>query len=242
LTGVDLSIVIPAYNEGQRIERTLDDYCYRLPNRLNCSLEIIVVIDGSDETSRIVEDYSSKCNGMIKTLRFSDRLGKGGAITRGFASSRGRLVGFADADGSTRVDDVIRLVEFLKQNDGWDGVIGSRWVRGAQFVKKPSTSRIFASRGLNVLVRGLLRLHFRDTQCGAKLFKKEMIDACSPYLNVTGYSFDVYLLYAAAKMGFKIKEYPLRWEDHDGSKIEFSDVLKILFDICKLRTKVARRA
>lgn len=237
--GVDLSIVIPAYNEGQRIERTLDDYCCHLPNRLNCSLEIIVVIDGSDETSRIVKEYSWKYDGMIRILKFSERLGKGGAIIRGFASSRGRLVGFADADGSTKVDDVVRLVEFMKKNGGWDGVIGSRWVRGAVFIKKPSTFRIFVSRGLNVLVRSLLRLQFRDTQCGAKLFKKEMIDKCSPYLNITGFSFDIYLLYAAVKMGFKIKEFPLRWEDSDGSKIEFSDILKIFFDLCKLRTKVA---
>jgi glycosyltransferase involved in cell wall biosynthesis len=240
--GVDLSIVIPAYNEGQRIERTLDAYCHYLPNRLNCTLEIIVVIDGSDETSRIVENCSWKYDGMIRTLRFSERLGKGKAIIRGFASSKGRLVGFADADGSTRVDDMIRLVKFMKQNGGWDGVIGSRWVRGAEFIKKPSTFRIFASRGLNVLVRGLLRLHFRDTQCGAKLFKKEIIDTCTPHLNVTGYSFDIYLLHTAVKMGFKIKEFPLRWEDVDGSKIEFSDILRILFDLCKLRTRVTRSA
>jgi glycosyltransferase involved in cell wall biosynthesis len=234
--GVDLSIVIPAYNEGERIERTLEEYCH-LSNRLNCTLEIIVVIDGSDATQKIVEEYSGKYDGMIKILRFSERLGKGAAVIRGFASSRGNLVGFVDADGSTRADDVIRLVEFLKKNGGWDGVIGSRWIKGAEFIKKPSTFRIFVSRGLNVLVRSLLQLHFRDTQCGAKVFKKEMIAKCFPYLNVSGFSFDIYLLYAAIKMGFKIQEFPLRWEDADGSKIKFSDILQIFFDLCRLRTK-----
>jgi glycosyltransferase involved in cell wall biosynthesis len=234
--GVDLSIIIPAYNEGERIERTLDEYCH-LSNRLNCTLELIVVIDGSDETQKVVEAYSWKYDGMIKILKFSERLGKGGAVIRGFASSRGNLVGFADADGSTKVDDVIRLVEFMKKNGGWDGVIGSRWVRGAEFIKKPSTFRIFVSRGLNVLVRSLFQLHFRDTQCGAKLFKKEIIDKCFPYLNVSGFSFDIYLLYAATKMGFRIKEFPLRWEDAVGSKIKFSDILQIFFDLCRLRTK-----
>lgn len=238
--GVDLSIVIPAYNEERRLERTLDDYCH-LPDKLNLSLEIIVVIDGFDETSRIAQEYSWKYDGMIRILKFHERLGKGGAVIKGFASSRGQLVGFADADGSTKVDDLIRLVEFMKKNGGWDGVIGSRWINGAKFVKKPSTSRIFASRGLNVLVRSLLRLHFRDTQCGAKLFKKEIIDKCSPYVNTTGFSFDIYLLYAASKMGFKIKEFPLRWEDSDGSKIGLSDILNIFFDLFKLRVGVSWR-
>jgi hypothetical protein len=153
---------------------------------------------------------------------------------RGFASAKGKLVGFADADGSTKVHDIANLVRFMKENHGWDGVIGSRWVKGAEFIKRPTISRIFASRGLNVLVRGFLRLNFRDTQCGAKLFKKEMIEKCYPYIDVSGFSFDIYLLYRAVKMGFKIKEFPLRWDDCDGSKIKLDDILKIFLDVCKL--------
>lgn len=234
--GVDLSIVIPAYNEEERIQKTLNDYC-NLSNRLGYTLEIIVVIDGSDKTQKIVEEYSGKYDGIIRYLKFSGRLGKGGALKQGFVSAKGKLIGFADADGSTRVDDVIKLVDFMKKNGEWDGVIGSRWARGAQLIKKPTIFRIFASRGLNVLIRGFLRLHFKDTQCGAKFFKKELMKKCLPYVNVSGFSFDIYLLYAAAKMGFKIKEFPLRWEDSDGSKIAFSDILKIFFDLCRLRTR-----
>jgi glycosyltransferase involved in cell wall biosynthesis len=231
---VDISIVIPAYNEKERLQKTLAEYCH-LSEKLNCNTEIIVVIDGLDETSKIVEEYARKYKGMIKCLKFGDRLGKGGALMRGFTSAKGKLVGFTDADGSTKIDDFIKLVETMKNDGECDGVIGSRWVKGAEFIKKPSTSRIFASRGLNVLVRGFLRLNFRDTQCGAKVFKKEMIEKCFPYINISGFSFDIYLLYAAVKMGFKIKEVPLRWEYTDGSKIKFSDILRIFLDVCMLK-------
>lgn len=232
-----LSIIVPAYNEEKRIEKTLGRFCSYF-KRHKVDAEIIVVIDGLDGTLNIVQEYKRRYDGIIKYLKFSQRLGKGGALIKGFNVATGNIVGFVDADGPVKPQDILKLSE-LVEHEEFDGAIGSRWVKGASFSKKPSVFRIILSRGLNALIKGLLRLSFNDTQCGAKVFKREVIEECLPYLSVTGYSFDIYLLYIATKKGYKIKEMPLRWEYSDGSKVYFSDILEIFLDVCRLGVKYA---
>ena len=230
-----LSIIIPSFNEEKRIKNTLDEYwSYFL--QYESSVEMIVVMDGcNDQTPNIVKQFSNDHKG-IKVLEFPRHLGKGGAILESLPFVRGDFIGYVDADGSSKAKDFIKLVTCI-ESEGWDGVIGSRWLDGAEIAKKQPLFRKFLSRGLNVLVKMLFKLKFKDTQCGAKVFKRTLIEACLPYIDTTGFTFDINLLYVATKKGFKIKEVPLRWEDMAGSKVGFGNVLRMFLDICRVWLK-----
>jgi len=228
-----LSLIIPAYNEERRIKRVLEDYC-QFFRRYGDDVEIIVVMDGcNDYTSEIVKEFSQRYR-TVKLQQFPYRLGKGGGITRCLKLIRGNLIGFVDADGAVEAKELVRLASQIEL-DGLDVVIGSRWVEGAKIVKAQSIQRKILSRGFNALVRICFRLRFKDTQCGAKVFKKEVIDACLPCLNSTDFIFDVDLLYNATKKNFNIKEVPIEWENIKGSKVTFKEILKMFFSVCKLR-------
>jgi len=228
-----LSLIIPAYNEERRIKRVLEDYCQFFA-RYGDDVEIIVVMDGcNDYTPEIVEEYSQRYR-TIRLQLFPYRLGKGGGLIRCLKLARGSLVGFVDADGAVEAKELVRLVSHIEL-DGLDGVVGSRWIKGAKIVRAQSIRRKILSRGFNTLVRICFRLSFKDTQCGAKVFKKEVIDACLPYLNSTDFIFDVDLLYNATKKNFKMKEVPIKWENIKGSKVTFKEIFKMFFNVCKLR-------
>ncbi len=230
-----LSIIIPSFNEERRIKNTLEEY-YSYFSRYENNVEIIVVMDGcSDQTPKIVKEFSSKHSG-IRFLEFPQRLGKGGAILGSLPFVRGDFIGYVDADGSSEAKELFKLVTCV-ESEGWDGAIGSRWMDGAEIVKKQTLFRRFLSRGLNVLIRIFFGLKFKDTQCGAKVFKRTLIEACLPYLGVTDFMFDVNLLYIATKKGFGVKEVPLRWKDVTGSKVGFGNILRMFLDICRLWLK-----
>lgn len=233
-----LSVIIPSFNEEERIKDTLDKY-------LNCfshyesDWEIIVVMDGcNDHTAKIVSEFSKK-RAEVRFLQFPERMGKGGAFLASLPFAEGDLIGYIDADGSSEASEIIRLVAYIK-SEGWEGIIGSRWVEGAEIAEKQRFSRRFLSRGLNVSVRVLFGLKFKDTQCGAKVFKRELIEACLPYINVRGFMFDVNLLYVATKKGFRIKEVPLKWRNVAGSKVGFRNILGMFWDMCRLWLKHGR--
>jgi len=230
-----LSVVIPSFNEEERIRDTLDKYCECFSQHGN-NWEIIVVMDGcNDHTARIVSDFSRK-RSEVKFLEFSERLGKGGAFLASLPYAKGDLIGYIDADGSSVASELIKLVTYV-ESEGWQGVIGSRWVEGAEISENQGFSRRFLSRGLNVWVRVLFGLRFKDTQCGAKVFTRELIESCLPHITIHGFMFDVNLLYVATKKGFKIKEVPLKWRNVSGSKVGFSNMLMMFWDMCRLRLK-----
>jgi len=232
----NLSIIIPAYNEERRIGKTLKDYClffdtYKSRN----DLEIIVVADGMDGTAGIVKE-SSKNYGFIKCLEFQERLGKGGALLKGFYSSTGNIIGFVDADGSINPKDLTSMVHHLIRYE-LDGVIGSRWITGSYRVERYSFSRTLLSRLMNLIVHICFSLSYHDTQCGAKVFQREVIESCSPNIKFYGYIFDIDLLLLARKIGFRIEEMPIRWVDSAESKVTIMDVFKIIRDIIILKLK-----
>jgi glycosyltransferase involved in cell wall biosynthesis len=232
----NLSIIIPAYNEERRIGKTLKDYClffdtYKSRN----DLEIIVVADGMDGTAGIVKE-SSKNYGFIKCLEFQERLGKGGALLKGFYSSTGNIIGFVDADGSINPKDLTSMVHHLIRYE-LDGVIGSRWITGSYQVERYSFSRTLLSRLMNLFVHIFFRLGYHDTQCGAKVFQRKVIESCSQNLEFYGYIFDIDLLLSARKKGFRIEEMPIKWVDSAESKVTFMDAFKIVRDLFILRLK-----
>ena len=217
-----LSIVIPAHNEAERIGKTLEEYL-----KVFKDAEIIVVLNGcTDNTKEVVEKFD------VKILEFKEKLGKGGAIIEGFKVARGEILVFADADGSTPPEEVLKVVEHAKKHGA---AIGSRWLKESKILVKQPLSRRIASRAFNILVRIILGLKFKDTQCGCKAFKREIIEDIVEDIKTKNYAFDVELLYLLKKKGIKIVEIPITWINKKGSKLKLKDIFEMLFSIFKIR-------
>jgi glycosyltransferase involved in cell wall biosynthesis len=219
-----VSIVIPAYNEEKRIGKTLEEYGrffeQRKKNKELENFEILVIINNTqDKTEAIVQEKAKKYR-EIKSFNFKEG-GKGFAVIKGFKDALKRnndLIGFVDADMATSPEAYYELVKNIGK---YDGIIASRYIKGAIVKPKQSWQRIIASRVFNLLIRGLFLMPYRDTQCGAKLFKKGVIAKIVDKLIITKWAFDVDLLYRANKEGFKIREFPTNWSDKEYSKINF---------------------
>jgi len=216
-----VSIIMPAHNEGKRISKTLEKYAEffrELKEKNILDFEIVVVLNAcEDNTREIAEKYKEK-HKEIKILEFKEK-GKGFAIIQGFEDALLRendLIGFADADLATSPE---AYYDLIKNINGKDGVIASRWLKESVIKTKQSTLRKITSRSFNFLTKSILFLPYKDTQCGAKLFKKEALEKIIDNIGITQWAFDVDLLYKAKERGLTIKEIPTVWEDKRGSKI-----------------------
>jgi len=234
-----LSIVIPAYNEAKRLPETLDWYIEFFSNVFGKDFEIIIVSDGcQDETPKIASLYAEKYT-YVKHLNFPKRLGKGRAVTEGFRIADGEIVGFVDADGSVPPESICKMIKYL--DESWDGVIASRWMDGSRVVIHEPFLRKIASRAFNFLIRILFGIRFKDTQCGAKFFKRSALNAILSELYVSDFSFDVELLYRLLRGKFHVKEVPVMWKYRGGSKINiFRTSFQMLVSVVGLRLKFSR--
>lgn len=224
--GSNWTLIIPAYNEESRIRRVIRSLA-EFPGT------IIFVCDGSDRTADLINEYSrSHTEARIQCLRFPDRLGKGGGIREGFRAATTELVGFMDADGSTPISEMKMLFEKLSEVDC---AIGSRWVPGSDIPIRQGILRQVQSRTFNLIIHVLFGLTFKDTQCGAKTFRKPAIDTVLPEIRSRGFEFDVELLWRLNRKGCTIQEYPIRWENVSDSRVRSSDILKMLAGLCTIR-------
>ena len=233
-----LSIIIPAYNEEKRIAKTLEDYGQffkDLKKQKKLDFEILVVINNTiDETENIVKKYSKKYK-EIRYLNFKQG-GKGFAIIEGFKNSSKRkndLVGFVDADMATSPKAFYDLV---KKIHNYDGIIASRNMKSAKVYSHSKFRRIFVSKMFNFFVRTVLLLPYKDTQCGAKIFRRQALTKVIPYFTMSKWAFDVDILYNFKKFGFKIREIPTLWFEKKGSKIDiFGSGIWMALGIMRLR-------
>ncbi|HLD97909.1 MAG TPA: glycosyltransferase [Candidatus Nanoarchaeia archaeon] len=228
-----LSIIIPAHNEADRIEPTLESYgkFFELKTKKDRKekFEIIVVNNASkDNTLDIIKKFSKK----YKQIRYIDleQGGKGYAILEGFKSSNGDLVGFVDADMSTSPE---AFYDIYKNINNFDGIIGSRWLKNSKTER--SLGKYIRSKGFNFLVRLLFFFPYKDTQCGAKIFVKDKIIGFVNNIKSIKWAFDVNLLYFCRKNKLKIKEHPTEWSDKEGSKISFRVPLQMAAGVIRLR-------
>ena len=216
-----LSIVMPAHNEEQRLPPVLADYAGFYAAKMGDDVEIIVVVNGStDGTARVAREIAER-RPIVKVVEESRRIGKGGAVKMGLEMARGELAGFVDADGATAPEAFHDLVE----NIGDAGcIIASRWINGSVVEPKQPLSRRIASRIFNALVRVMFGFRVHDTQCGAKLFHRDALEAILPHLAITRWAFDVDMLFHVRKAGYRIDEVPTVWRDAAGSKLEVGRV------------------
>lgn len=220
-----LSIVIPAYNEEKRIGRVLEQYI----DFFKENLEIIIVLNGCrDRTEEVVQKTQRKYPNIVRYFDIKE-VGKGRAIIKGFKEAQGDLIGFVDADGSTSPMEYGHLISRI---NGADGVIASRWKKGAR-VENRTFIRKIISLGFVFLVKILFFLPYQDTQCGAKIFKKMALKKVLPKITIKNMAFDVELLYLMKKHNFNIKERPTVWLDQSSSAV-LGSPLKIIINSIKM--------
>lgn len=226
------SIIIPAYNEGERIRELLG----QMPGTPG---QYIIVCDGDDATPVIVREFSATFPDIdLLCLTYPQRLGKGGAIREGFARAAAPLVGYMDADGSATISQMQGLISGM---DRADAVIGSRWLPASNIPVRQGIARQLESRAFNLLVRLLFSLPFSDTQCGAKVFKKAAIDAVIGDMVSTGFEFDVELLWRLSRKGFRIRECPITWQNKGASRVKWTDIFRMLSALILIRLGGAER-
>lgn len=228
----NLTIIIPAYNEEERIGKTLEDYC-RFFNKTKIDYKLLVILNGcKDKTLDVIKKYKIKYP-QIEYKNIKEAIGKGGAVIEGFKIANSNLIGFVDADNSTEVKAFYDLVKNL---NGYDCVIASRWMKNSIVSPKQSFYRRFASRGFNSLVRILFGINVHDTQCGAKLFKKDSIKDVIYSIRTTRWAFDVDLLYQLKRRRYIINEIPTEWHEHEGSKLNVNKaIFEMFFALIRLR-------
>ncbi len=213
-----ISIVVPAYNEAERILPTLRKIKEYFDGR-DEPYEIIVVDDGSkDNTANAVRSLNFENIGVVS---YGSNRGKGYAINYGVRQAKGDWILFTDADNSTPIEEFAKL---FTQIDKFEVIVGSRYLPESNITLKQSTPRIIASRFGNALVRLILLRGIRDTQCGFKLFSRRAAGEIFPLQTVFGWGFDMEILRIAREHGYDIKEVGITWHNDDQSKIQSSRV------------------
>ena len=207
-------IIIPAYNEAKRIKATLDDYG-SLASRTGEEIRIIVVSESRDRTNSIVSNYSKKHHN-VTLITSKARLGKGGAVRKGFEmackkANKKDIVGFVDADDAIESAESLKLIRHLEK-PGISGAIGSRYMRESKIKGDIPLKRIIPSRIYNLLVRVLFGLKYKDTQCGSKFFKKTALCSVVGKMVLSDMSFDVNILYALWNKGYRVEEVPIVYD------------------------------
>jgi dolichyl-phosphate beta-glucosyltransferase len=241
-TNIELSLIVPAYNESGTICSTLDEFHAYLKHK-PFNYEIIVAADGDDGTRELVAARAAR-DPRLSVLGDSQRGGKGRGIRKGVKQACGRIIGFADADNKTPIEELDKLLPWLGR--GYDLVIGSRALADSHIERAQSWYRRLGSRAFGVSMHLLVGLwDIRDTQCGFKFFRGPVARDLFGQQRIDGYMFDVEVLHLAECAGYRIKEVGVRWRDDGDSRLRliagngqnFLDLLRIRFG-----NSLARRA
>jgi len=214
-----LSVIIPAFNESERIRTTLesiDQYLEKQPY----NYEIIVVANNcSDDTDKVVLDYQKSVEHLkLFDLRVAKPGGaKGYAVKKGMEEAKGFYRLFMDADNATRIEEIEKFWPFFEQ--GYNVIIGSRHIKGANIISQQPWYRRLLGRAANLLIRLVLLPGIKDTQCGFKAFTAEAAQKIFSRLTIWGWGFDMEILALAKKLGYKIKEVPVSWYEAGKSRL-----------------------
>jgi dolichyl-phosphate beta-glucosyltransferase len=228
-----ISIVIPVFNEENRIYSTLERIVQYVKQEWKY-FEIIIVNDGStDKTNSVLQEISNNFKN-IRIISFNENRGKGFAISKGVISANGDFILTTDADLSCPIEELKKLFLFLHK--GFDIVISSRALEDSNIIVSQPYYRKCMGKIFNMLVRFLVINKFKDTQCGFKLFKKEAAKTVFGASRINGFCYDVETLFLASKMKFRVIEVPVQWLNSPSSRVRlFKDPLRMFFDLLKIR-------
>lgn len=224
--GVEISVVIPAFNEEMVIGDTIQEVKDFLKNNFN-NFEIIIVDDKStDRTLEIIKVIDNIT--VLKNLR---NHGKGYSVAKGMKIARGDLLFFMDADNSTKI---MELKNFLPAMKKYDLVIASRGLADSDVQIRQNFFKDFLGKIGNLVSRLLIDKNIKDTQCGFKLISKDakyLFDK----LTIAGFAFDFELIFLAKKYKFKVKEMPIIWENNFNSTVKWHDYPRTMINLIKIR-------
>ena len=233
-----LTIVIPAYNEKARIGATLEKICVYVSASIP-GTEIIVVDDGSaDATADVARETLGGWPELdSKVIRYEENRGKGFAVRTGFSEARGGIVLFSDADLSTPIDELPKLVDPIRDGN-YDVCFGSRALDRSLIGVHQPWRREQGGKVFNLLVRTLTGLPFWDTQCGFKAFNMAKFGPILDKMTIDRFGFDVEFLYAAYRNGLRLKEVPVRWDHREGTTVSiFRDSIRMFGEVREIRRR-----
>ena len=230
---ITYSIIIPAYNESQRLGATLDRVLAHLEAR-GWKAEVLVVDDGSsDSTAELVQGYAA-AHPPVRLLQNPGNQGKGYSVRHGMRQAAGELLLFTDADLSAPIAEAGKL--FARITAGADVAIGSRWLDPALQTARQPLYRQFFGRMFNLLLRLILGLRFQDTQCGFKAFTRRAAQLIFARQRIERWGFDPELLFLAGRLGLKVEEVPVEWANDPNTKIRpLRDGLRIFSEMLRIR-------
>lgn len=231
-----LLLLIPAYNEADRIEPVLREVVGYFQGNYPGKFSIVVVLNGCrDNTLEIVKRVAAE-HPVVSWENHPAPIGKGGALIEGMKlAPKADLIGYVDADGATPPR---AFHELVKLTDRAECVIGSRWLPGAVLHQAQPLLRRFTSRCFHLIVESLFWMHIKDTQCPAKVLRREAVEKILPQLRIADLAFDVNLIVSAKRAGFKVLEVPTEWTDIAGSKVTaslFRSSLTMFLSVFRLR-------
>jgi glycosyltransferase involved in cell wall biosynthesis len=231
---ISLSIIVPAYNEERRLPATLRTLVEYLTARRFDHSEILVVDDGSrDGTAALVREFSLQ-SPFVRLLSNPVNHGKGYVVRQGLREARYEWVLFTDADLSTPIEDLARL-ETAILDSGADGALGSRALNRKLIGTRQPLWREFSGRFFNLVMRLITGLPYSDTQCGFKLFRRDVAQAVAVRQTLDGFGFDVEILFIARRLGYRIQEVAVRWNNAAGTKVGIWNGLTAFIDPVKVR-------
>lgn len=227
------SIIVPAYNESARLGATLDRVLDHVADQ-QWDAEIIVVDDGSrDDTAEMVR-ARAKENPALRLIENPGNRGKGYSVRNGMLNATGEVRLFTDADLSAPIEEADKL--FAAIHEGADIAIGSRWLQPDTQAQRQSLLRQFYGRTFNLVLRLLLGLRFKDTQCGFKAFSRSSTQELFSRQAIEGWGFDAELLFLAQRSGLRIKEVAVVWSDAEGTRIHpLRDGLHMIAEVLAIR-------
>jgi dolichyl-phosphate beta-glucosyltransferase len=236
---LELSIIIPAFNEERRLPKSLERIHAYVAAR-SLSAEIIVVDDGSsDGTAKLVETSSARYP-ELRLVSNGRNHGKGYSVRHGMLEARGEITLFTDADLSAPIEEADKLLAALCQ-DHWDVAIGSRAADRSLIENHQSVFREAAGIIFNRVVRWIAGLGFADTQCGFKAFRRERARIIFEQQRTEGFGFDPEILFLAQRHGLRVVEIPVRWAHDPATRVHvFTDSIRMLHDLLAIRCNALR--
>ena len=227
------SIVLPAYNESERIASTIEKVSAFAAQR-GWQAEIIVVNDGSsDDTAEVVRRCAATHPG-VRLLQNPGNRGKGYSVRHGMLQAQGEILLFSDADLSSPIAEAEKL--FAAIADGADVAIGSRWLKTELQLRRQPLHRQLFGRIFNLALRLILGLQFKDTQCGFKAFTRRSALALFPLQKIERWGFDPELLYLAKRQNLRVEEVPVAWSHREGTRINpLRDGIRMFGEMLQIR-------
>lgn len=233
MSDIFLSVVVPAYNEEARLVPSLEKIA-RYLRRQPYAHEVIVVSDGSRDGTAAAALRFRPEGFPLSVIDRKENRGKGYTVREGVAAARGKFVLFSDADLSTPIEEVEKLLPFFQQ--GCEVVIASRSLKTSEILVRQPWHRQLMGKVFNRIVRVFAVPGVIDTQCGFKCFSRRAVEEIFPLCRVDGFAFDVEILYLARKRGLKIREVPVRWIDSPRSTVSpLRDSARMFREVLALR-------